>query len=264
MLDESNTSGIFTPVQQERVSETIERQIKEAIIKRHYMPGDKLPPERELAVMFGSSRSSVREAIRSLERSGFVVIKKGAQGGAFVIKKGDSKPTVSHLRDMLRLREVSLEEVLQARLLIEPGVTAEAASRATKKDIEILEDITRAQEKAFNSRNPVIQYDRNPRFHSFIAEITGNQVFIIIMQILMEIHAFRMNRFKLDEKTMAKIVSQHRKIIEALKQRDRKIAFEEMKRHVLMVHKMHKKLEVETLEETVQNRKAKPELKKNA
>jgi GntR family transcriptional repressor for pyruvate dehydrogenase complex len=195
--------------------------------------------------MFGASRSSIREAIRSLERSGFVVVKKGVQGGAFVLQKGDSTLMVNYLRDMMRLRQVSLDEILQARLIIEPEVAAAAAERATPEYVELLEEITRDQLKGFDSENPVMQFDRNPRFHRIIAEMTGNQVFIIIMQILLEIHAFRMNQFKLDEKTIRKITHQHDGIIEALKKKDKELAFEEMRKHVLAVHKMHKALDAQ-------------------
>ena len=243
MAEEQN---IFSPVRAERVSQLIEGQLKEAIITHHYRAGDKLPSERELADMFSASRSSIREAIRSLERSGFVVVKKGVQGGAFVIKKGNSKPMVDYLRDMMRLRQVSLEEILQARIIIEPEVAAAAAEKATPKDIKLLEEITRDQLGGFDSENPVMQFDRNPRFHRIIAEITGNQVFIIIMQILSEIHAFRMNQFKLDEKTMRRITHQHDDIIEALKKKDKELAFSEMKKHVLAVHNMHKELDAKT------------------
>ena len=240
MPDEQN---FFSPVQAERISHLIEAQLKEAIIKHHYRAGDKLPSERELADMFGASRSSVREAIRSLERSGFVVVKKGVQGGAFVLQKGDSTLMVNHLRDMMRLRQVSLDEILQARLIIEPEVAAAAAEKATPRDIELLEEITRDQLRGFDSENPVMQFDRHPRFHRIIAEMTGNQVFIIIMQILLEIHAFRMNQFKLDEKTIREITHQHDGIIEALKKKDKALAFEEMKKHVLAVHQMHEVLD---------------------
>jgi DNA-binding FadR family transcriptional regulator len=136
MAEEPN---IFSPVRAERVSQLIEEQLKEAIITNHYRAGDKLPSERELADMSSASRSSIREAIRSLERSGFVVVKKGVQGGAFVVQKGNSKPMVDYLRDMMRLRQVSLEEILQARVIIEPEVAAAAAQKATPKDIELLE-----------------------------------------------------------------------------------------------------------------------------
>ena len=240
MPEEQN---FFSPVQAERISQLIEEQLKEAIIRHHYRAGDKLPSERELVDMFGASRSSIREAIRSLERSGFVVVKKGVQGGAFVLQKGDSTLMVNYLRDMMRLRQVSLDEILQARLIIEPEVAAAAAERATPEYVELLEEITRDQLKGFDSENPVMQFDRNPRFHRIIAEMTGNQVFIIIMQILLEIHAFRMNQFKLDEKTIRKITHQHDGIIEALKKKDKELAFEEMKNHVLAVHQMHKALD---------------------
>lgn len=237
--------NIFSPIQPERVSQIIEHQLKEAIIKHHYRPGDKLPPERELAQMFGASRSSVREGIRSLERAGFVVVKKGVQGGAFVIQERDSRLMVNHVRDVLRLRKVSLEDVLQARLIIEPDVAAEAASMATPRDIEILEEITRDQLKGFDSDNPVMQHDRNPRFHRIIAEMTNNQVLIIIMEILMEIHAFRMNQFKMNKDTIQEITCQHEAIIESLKKKDKDMAFEKMKEHVLSVHKMHMELDVD-------------------
>ena len=243
MAEEQN---IFSPVRAERVSQLIEGQLKEAIITNHYRAGDKLPSERELADMFSASRSSIREAIRSLERSGFVVVKKGVQGGAFVIQKGNSKPMVDYLRDMMRLRQVSLEEILQVRLIIEPEVAAAAAQKATPKDIELLEQITRDHLAGFDSENPVMQFDRNPRFHRIIAEISGNQVFIIIMQILLEIHAFRMNQFKLDEKTMQSITHQHGDIIAALKKKDKELAFAEMKKHVLAVHNMHIELDTKT------------------
>ena len=150
---------------------------------------------------------------------------------------------VNHIRDMMRLRKVSLDEILQARLIIEPEVAAAAADKATAADIELLEEITSDQLRGFVSENPVMQFDRNPRFHRIIAEITGNQVFIIIMQILLEIHAFRMNQFKLDEKTISEITHQHSGIIEALKRKDRAMAFEEMKKHVLAVHQMHEELD---------------------
>jgi DNA-binding FadR family transcriptional regulator len=238
----SKENMIFSPVQSERVSLLIEAQIKEAIIKHHYPVGDKLPPERELADLFHASRSSIREALRSLERSGFIVIKKGVQGGAYVVK-GDHRPVVNSIRDMLRHAQVNLEEILKMRLIIEPNVAAEAAEKATPKDIERLEDVIVQLQEEFESENPIIAYERKPTFHSIVAEITGNQVFIIIMHVLMEIHAFRMSQFKLDEKTKKTIIQEHKGIIEAIRKKDKKAAFRRMEKHVLDVHEMHKQLE---------------------
>ena len=239
LLEDHN---IFSPIQTERISQKIEEQIKEAIIKGHYRAGDKLPPERDLAKRFHTSRTSIREALRSLEKSGFILIKKGVHGGGFVIK-GDSRPAVNSIRDMLRHAQVSLEEVLKMRIIIEPRVAAEAAEKATPDDIARLEDILNQLREEFASENPLRAYERNPTFHSIVAEITGNQVYIIIMQVLMEIHAYRMSQFKLDEATKKTIARQHGEIIEAIKKRDKKEAFEKMKEHIIDVHEMHKRLD---------------------
>jgi DNA-binding FadR family transcriptional regulator len=88
-----------------------------------------------------------------------------------------------------------------------------------------------------------MQHDRNPRFHRIITEITANQVYIIVMEILMEIHAFRMNQFKVQQGAISEIVSQHGQIIAAFKNKDSKMAFEKMKEHVLAVHDLHKELD---------------------
>ena len=234
---------IFSVVRPQRVSQIIEKQLREAIINHHYRAGDKLPPERELAEIFGASRSSVREAIRTLEKSGFVIVKKGVQGGAYVLQKGDTKEITNHLRDVLRLRDVTLEEVLRARLIIEPEVAAEAARNVSDDDIRLLEEITNDQRDGFDPDNPVMQYDRNPRFHRILAKLTGNQVLMIIQDILMEIHAHRMNKIKLDKNAIQKITSQHRGIINALKKKDSQLACERVRDHVLAVHELHEQLD---------------------
>lgn len=235
--------NIFSAVQPQRVSQIVEKQLREAIISHHYRPGDKLPPERELSQIFGASRSSIREAIRSLEKSGFVVVKKGVQGGAYVLQKGDTKDITNRLRDVLRLREVSLEEVLRARLIIEPEVAAEAARNISDEDIRLLEEITSHQLGSFDPQNPVTQYDRNPRFHRILAELTGNQVLIIIQEILMEIHAHRMNQITLDKQAIENIAADHKGIIEALKKKDSKTVYDRVRAHVLSVHEMHARLD---------------------
>jgi DNA-binding FadR family transcriptional regulator len=168
-----------------------------------------------------------------------VVVKKGVHGGAFVLKKGDSKLMANYVRDVLRLREVSLEEILKARLIIEPQIAAEAALKATPQDIELLEEITQDQLKGFDSENPLMQHDRNPRFHRIITEIADNQVYIIVMEILMEIHTYRMNQFKMNREAIREITYQHNEIIEAFKKKDSDMAFEKMKEHVLAVHNLH-------------------------
>ena len=81
-------AGGFTRVQTRRGFEYISEQIRKAIGDGTYKPGERLPPERQLAEIFGVSRQGVREALRGLEASGLVSSRPGAGGGVFV-REGD-------------------------------------------------------------------------------------------------------------------------------------------------------------------------------
>ena len=75
---------MFQRVRVGKVSEEVVKQVQEAIFGGLLEPGDRLPPERELAEQFGLSRMSVRLALHTLESSGLVEIRVGSSGGAFI------------------------------------------------------------------------------------------------------------------------------------------------------------------------------------
>ncbi len=72
----------FHPVKIQKVSDQIAAQIRSSILTGEFSPGEKLPPERKLADMFGVSRSSVREALNMLASAGLVM---SSQGGGTVV-----------------------------------------------------------------------------------------------------------------------------------------------------------------------------------
>lgn len=230
-MNKSKTT--FSPIKKsKRISERVEEKIKEAIFEQHYHVGDKIPSERELAEMFECSRLSVREALRSLERSGLLEIKKGVTGGAYVLKT-DAEPVVRSLKDMLMLGQVSIEEIAEARLVIEPTLCALAAEKATPEDIARLEQINQTLKDLFDTGDPFREND--PRIHTVIAEISGNKVLAITVKALMEIHAARMREIKLNQRVKKDILHYHEEIIGALKAKNKELAFEYMKKHVLSV-----------------------------
>ena len=104
-----------------RVSATIARRIKKQISDGALVSGEKLPAERDMAQRFRTSRVSVREAYRSLEELGLLVIRRGAEGGAF-IRDLDHGPMMRSLSLMLRLGKTTNEEITEARLLVEPPI----------------------------------------------------------------------------------------------------------------------------------------------
>lgn len=230
----------FKPIRRERVSLLVEKQIKEAIFRKRFPVGTKLPTEREFADKFHVSRTSVREAFRSLERSGFISIKKGAHGGAF-ISKSLSKHVVESMMDMFEIGELSHEDILQARLIIEPSVAAEATKKATAEDIALLKETNRKLREGYKTGDPGIE--NNPRIHRAIAEITNNKVILIIMRVLMDLHTLRMRSIKLDDSSKERILRQHEELIEAMDNKDSEAAFEIMKRHIIQVHDIHTQIE---------------------
>src|SRR5882762_3539172 len=99
-----------------RVSDVIARRIKKQISEGRLTAGHKLPAERDMARQFKTSRVSVREAYRSLEELGLLQIRRGAEGGAFILKV-NHEPVFRSLSLVLGLNRTSHRELTEARML---------------------------------------------------------------------------------------------------------------------------------------------------
>src|SRR5690625_5090327 len=111
----------FKEIKPRRLSDEIENQIREQLSTGKLQPGDKLPPERELANQLGVGRNALREALRSLEGAGVVELKKGPKGGSFV-STGSTKLLTQGLNDLLLLKGVSIGQITQARIMLEQAM----------------------------------------------------------------------------------------------------------------------------------------------
>ena len=138
---------VFNQVRQGRISDNIVAQIKNAILTGIYRPGDKLPPEKELTRLFNVSRAPLREATRSLEEMGLIMIKPGVAGGAFVSQMS-IKSVSDSLSNMIRLGKINISDIWEFRILIEPNVSRLAAERHNDWEIKQMEEITLVREKA--------------------------------------------------------------------------------------------------------------------
>ncbi|OPY74244.1 MAG: Pyruvate dehydrogenase complex repressor [Syntrophorhabdus sp. PtaU1.Bin058] len=223
---------LFSTIQNERVSNIVEKRIRKAIFDNHFKVGDKIPSVREFAETFGVSRTTIQEALRGLEKSGLIVIKKGATGGSFVMK-GDTTSVTDSLKDLLHLKQVTLQNIADVRLLIEPPICAMAAEKITDDDIERLEQWNQELKFMFQSGNPNLEND--PTMHTLIAQTLGNPLLTIFVKTLMEIHTYKMSDLKLSKKMKMDILNQHQKIIEALKKRRGAEAAENMREHISSV-----------------------------
>ena len=120
-------------MQSETLSQKTAEKIKENIKKGVYGYGEKLPNENELSVELGISRSTLREAIKSLVIEGILTVKRGR--GTFVCAEADLPRQTVDIKDFSTLK-VTLRDLYEARMIFEPQAAALACKRATDEEIE--------------------------------------------------------------------------------------------------------------------------------
>jgi len=223
----------FTPIRNARIYKVIGEQLKEAIYSRKLLPGDKLPSERELAERFHASRVSVREALRALEHLGLLVIMRGARGGAFVAEAKSASITAS-LSTMLRLTDTSVNDLTEARVLLEPDLARMAAKRATQDDINQIAALMAEQERALKSRSPH-HYDL--KFHRLVARAAKNPVLALVMNSVADLIVEVISSLKLNLDVHKHVNQFHRQVFLAIKNHDEDKAYHLMFRHVLDVQR---------------------------
>lgn len=165
----------------EGVIEQIRARIQDGTLRE----GDRLPPERELAVMFAVSRNTVREALRSLEHAGLVALEPGVSGGAF-IRNSVTKVVAMAMADLFRLDVVSAANLTEARTIIGSEIARLASERRTEADLHALEENVRLMCDAAAAGNLPLRVSRNLEFHKLLARATGNPVLVVITEALVE------------------------------------------------------------------------------
>jgi GntR family transcriptional repressor for pyruvate dehydrogenase complex len=186
---------VFAPVKARRIFEEVVMQIREQIVSGRLKPGDKLPAERDLAEQFSVSRNAVREALRVLERSGTVQLKKGVSGGAF-ISAADPKVIAASLQDMLHLGRITAEQLTEARIWIESVITRIVCQTGTEDDFDRLEANIERARKFMQQGRHLERVEENIEFHNVLAEATRNPVLILNMAMLMDIMRFFASRIE--------------------------------------------------------------------
>jgi DNA-binding FadR family transcriptional regulator len=171
----------FKSIDKSRRFLQVSRQLRKSIFSGEYQPGQRLPNERELAEVFGTSRIIVREAIWDLQKSGLVEVKRGAHGGAFVQEMRHDAVT-SVMRDVANLGKVRPAHIIEVRLLIEPAVAALAAQRATEEDLremsQYLEGIPKKRTDEY------VRWQIG--FHRMVAKASQNPLFAMQVNIFLD------------------------------------------------------------------------------
>ena len=222
----------FETVRRDKVYEGVAKQIERLILKR-LRPGDKLPSERELAEMLGVSRSSIRDAIRSLELMGMV---EPRQGAGTIVREISSDSLVNSLSDARKRREKRIGELLDFRKMLEPPLAARAATRVSADEISEMEEILERQEEKLRRGESTIAEDSE--FHYAVALASGNSVVLKVLDALMDLLRDSRERSLQVEGRPQKSLAGHRRILGAIKRNNAEAAKVAMRRHIENVEKI--------------------------
>lgn len=235
----SETSGfgmekkLLKPIKPKSIAEQIFEQLRDFIFRGKLKPGEKLPPERELAESFGVSRPSVKSAINKLINLGLVVQRQGQ--GTFV-RSLESRYLENPLREVLEGEEVSLYDLLEVRLGLEVQAVGLAAKRATEEDIQALEMCV--QDMLSKVDEGQVGSEEDVAFHMSIAFATRNSAQIYLMKNFYDLlfHGIRESRFYLQEAgNLSTMGQQHSEILQAVRDKDPGQAQTCMERHIRFV-----------------------------
>jgi GntR family transcriptional repressor for pyruvate dehydrogenase complex len=231
----SAAAAMFTEVKRTRSSDDVVDQIRTAIISGQLKTGDRLPNERDLCGIFGVSRATLREGLRTLEALGAIEIRPGAAGGIFAAEP-QADQVGAALESLLRFRHVTAYELAEFRTSFE-GETAElAAERATPEQrvglrALVEEFVVLAEDEGVPWRTLA---ELDITFHEAMAEAATNQVRVAIM---LGIHrALHQASTSLEDEMTPperqKIGAELRQIVDAIEQRDAALAGDLMRTHV--------------------------------
>jgi len=218
---------LFKPVKKMKIYEEIVAKVKDMIEEGRLKSGEKLPGERELAEVFHVSRSSVREALRSLESHGYL---ESRQGDGTYIAKQPVESLVTPLASVILTEKDGQMELFEMRRMIEPHVAYLAAERATPEEILMMEEALELQEEEIAQGGTGTEVDKS--FHYLMAKATKNKVFIRIADSIMDLLAESRDKYLQVEGRPEKSILRHRQLLEAIKAGDQDLAAKIMREHL--------------------------------
>lgn len=205
-------------------------QIRELILSGELAPGEKLPNETDLAELFGVSRSTVREALRTLASRDLISTQRGVTGGSFIAKL-EPDHIASYLETSFSLlsgtRVVSVNELLEARSLLEVPAARLAAERHNADD---LERIRRALEDERDSLETAFEGHR--QFHSSVLRATGNGLLEIMTRPIFTTLRTRFLRDRAPRAFWTTVFEDHAEILRLIESRDAERAGQAMQVHL--------------------------------
>src|SRR4051794_21765032 len=214
-------------------SEQIALQIRQYLEQQDLVPGDRIGTEAELALEFGVSRPTLREALRLLSASHLIRVGRGRSGGIFVARtpnEGMGRNVSESIALMLAAETISMSELLDARMFLEVPLAGRAALNADDTVAGRLEAAiadAEGQQPGTDAFN-----EADARFHQILAQAAGNDLLLALTAWILEVLQPTLVAHISVNVDGPAIIDQHRAILRAVRRNQRSAAEKAMAAHI--------------------------------
>jgi len=230
-LDPLGAKPVYRTVKASRLYEQIVQQVEDSIRKGQLKPGDQLPAERDLAQSFGVSRTAVREAVKTLRERGLVEAYSGR--GTFVTN-GSSHGIRQSLDLMIRVsQQEGSVHLAELRQVLEPEIAALAAARIEEQLLLTMREAVTAMDRSLHDPDAYIEADLD--FHLALAEAVGNPLILSLLDSIVVLLREQRSRIFSVDGGPERGQYHHKKILQAIEQRDPDAARDTMRAHLEQV-----------------------------
>ena len=215
--------------------DSIVAEIRDKIISGELKEGQMLASQDNLAKEMGVSRASLREALNHLRLMGLIETKHGSGS---VVRRKTPVAFINSLSSLLIMDQASAAELLDARLYLESAVAAVAAKNASEEDLKGMKQLVKGMERDFKVGDIESFTSRDVQFHMLIAQSTKNRVLAKVVEIIRDIlRQFIKKFFATVPASVSDAIEYHRRIYEAIKDRDPEGAQRHMEAHIISIVK---------------------------
>jgi GntR family transcriptional repressor for pyruvate dehydrogenase complex len=221
------TAPRFAAIQRNAVAHSAIATIKEMIVRGELGAGQRLPAERDLAAQLGVSRPSLREAIRALIALNILESRHGE--GTFVSSL-DPELLSEPIDFVLQVNDDALLSLFEARRVLEAGVAALAAERATDLELAELDDFVKAGRSKVGDAEAFIEHD--VQFHHRLRVLARSPVLASLLSSVTTLSMESRRRTAQDQVTRTRALADHRAMVKAIRARDAAAAERLMVEHL--------------------------------
>lgn len=212
-----DSSSLFSPIGDKRLYQKVVDQICMAIFQGKIRPGDRLPSEEKLASHFQVGRSAIREAVKVLETSGLLVIRRGRDGGTFVQERDVSCLSQAY-GNILRLALVEVSELTRARVLLESLAFKEAARFMRPEDLKELRANIKEAKRYYDQDDRENRLKSNLDFHVALGRLARNVILELNISAVLSLLSYYLRTMEVTREMGEATLKAHSQIVELMAQ----------------------------------------------